>query len=49
MEANPEKMEPNPEIMHSGIEHQEVPKEEAAVKPSGTLKKLQGDAGSQRN
>jgi hypothetical protein len=34
-EANPEKMEPNPEIMQSEAEHQEIPKERAIVKPVG--------------
>jgi hypothetical protein len=38
-EANPEKMEPNPEMMQSIGEHQEVPKEEPAVRYSGALKK----------
>jgi hypothetical protein len=39
MEARPEKMEPHPEKMGSGAEHREVPKEEAAVKTSGAMKK----------
>jgi hypothetical protein len=39
MEAGPEKMEPNPEKMESRAEHWEVPKEKAAVKTSGAMKK----------
>jgi hypothetical protein len=47
----------NPDEMESKEEHQEVPKERAAVKPGGGLRKqhrgwnlaLQGAAGSQRN
>jgi flagellar hook assembly protein FlgD len=31
-EANPKKMEPNPEMMQSVAEHRETPTEEAAVK-----------------
>jgi hypothetical protein len=38
-EANPEKLETNPEMMQSVGEHREVPKEEAAVRSSGALKK----------
>jgi hypothetical protein len=34
-EAIPEKIEPNPEMMQSIGEHQEVPKEEAALRSSG--------------
>jgi hypothetical protein len=36
-ETNPEEMEPNPEMMQSVGEHQEVPKEKAALR-SGALK-----------
>jgi hypothetical protein len=39
LESNPEKIEPNPEMMPSEVEHREVPMEEAAVKSSGTMKK----------
>jgi hypothetical protein len=39
LEVNPGKLEPNPEKMESGTEYREVPKEEAAVKSSGTMKK----------
>jgi hypothetical protein len=42
-EANLEKMETNPEMMQSIGEHQEVPKEEAAVRSSGALKKRHRD------
>jgi hypothetical protein len=37
-ERDTEKTEPNPEMM-AVADHQEVPKEEAAVKSSGTVKK----------
>jgi hypothetical protein len=40
VEASPENREPNPEMMQPVGEHQEVPKEEAAVESSGALKKL---------
>jgi hypothetical protein len=42
-EAYPEKMEPNPEPMKSTVEHQEVPKQEAAVKTIGALEDQYGD------
>jgi hypothetical protein len=38
-EAYPEKMEANPKEMKSEVEHEEVAKEEAAVKPFRALKK----------
>jgi hypothetical protein len=38
-EAYREKIQPNPRIMQSIAEHQEVPKEEAAVMPVGGLRK----------
>jgi hypothetical protein len=41
-EANPEKTEPNQEMMQSIGEHQEVPKEEAAVRSFRALKKQNG-------
>jgi hypothetical protein len=41
-EANPEKMEPNPEMMQSVGLQQEVPKVEAAVTSSKALKKGHG-------
>jgi hypothetical protein len=42
--------EPNPENMESRTEHWEIHKEEAVVKPSGTMKKQhRGDTESQRN
>jgi hypothetical protein len=34
--------EPNPEEMQSGAEHQEVPREHAAVKPVGGLRRRHG-------
>jgi hypothetical protein len=37
-EANLEKMEPDPGMMQSVGEHQEVPKEEAEVRSSGALR-----------
>jgi hypothetical protein len=48
-EANPEKLkacqetEPDPEMMQSEGEHQEFPKEEAAVMPVGGLRKRRSD------
>jgi hypothetical protein len=39
MEAYPEKMETNPEEMQSEAVHEEVLKEEAAVKSFGAMKK----------
>jgi hypothetical protein len=39
MEAKPEKMETNPEMMQSAGVHREVPKEGVVVKSSGTTKK----------
>jgi hypothetical protein len=42
-ETYPEKMEVNPEEMKSVVEHEEVPMEEAAVKPVRALKKWHGD------
>jgi hypothetical protein len=39
LEANPEKLERNAEMMQSEVEHQEVPTEEATVKSLGTMKK----------
>jgi hypothetical protein len=36
--AHPEQTEPNPVMMQSVGEHQEVPKEKAAVRLSGALK-----------
>jgi hypothetical protein len=41
--AYPEKREAIPEEIESESEHQEVPKEEAAVKSFGALKKQHGD------
>jgi hypothetical protein len=38
-EANPKNMEKNPDKIKSGAKHQEVPREEAAVKSSGAMKK----------
>jgi hypothetical protein len=38
-EAYPEKLEARPEEMESGAEHWEVPKDHAAVKPVGVLRK----------
>jgi hypothetical protein len=38
-ESNPEKMEATPEVMQSAGEHWEDPKEEVAMKSSGTTKK----------
>jgi hypothetical protein len=43
MEANPEKMEANPDEMKSVTVREKVPKEEAAVKSFGVLKKQRGD------
>jgi hypothetical protein len=49
-QANPEKLkvcqektEPDPEMMQSIGEHQEIPKEEAAVMPVGGLRKRRRD------
>jgi hypothetical protein len=42
-ETNPDKMEANPDEMKSVTVHEEVPKEEAAVKSFGALKKWHGD------
>jgi hypothetical protein len=42
-EIYPEKMEANSEEMKSVVEHEEVPKEEAVVKPVSALKKWHGD------
>jgi hypothetical protein len=42
-EAYPEKMEAYPDEMKSVAEHEEVPEEEAAVKPVTALKKCHGD------
>jgi hypothetical protein len=39
IEANPGRTEMNPEMMESRVEHWEVPKEHAAVKSSGIIKK----------
>jgi hypothetical protein len=41
--ANPEKIEPNPGKMQSAEEHQEIPKEDAAVMPVGELRKRRRD------
>jgi hypothetical protein len=38
-EADTEKTEPDPGMMQSTEEHQEIPKEEAAVMPIGELRK----------
>jgi hypothetical protein len=42
-ETNPKKMEPSPEMMQSVGEQREVPKEEAAMRSSGALKKRHRD------
>jgi hypothetical protein len=43
MEAYTEKIQPDPRMMQSVAEHQEVPKEEAAVMLVGGLRKRRGD------
>jgi hypothetical protein len=49
MEACLDSKKLNPEDMKSEVEHWDVPMVEAAVKSSGTMKKLQGNVESQRN
>jgi hypothetical protein len=42
-------MEPNPEMMQSIEEHQEVPKKEMSVKSSGAKERTWGKCGSRKN
>jgi hypothetical protein len=42
LEANPEKMEPNPEMLQFEVVYREVPAEETSVKSSGIMKKRKG-------